>query len=151
MGVAVIPVSEVCDDVGCTDRTFVCHKCREYKADVVERFVVPQLSAPTIVDPAYYTPLPPEAVTLGYRTHLCDACSQEMWHSTQKMSSGEMLAYMGTDARRWAQAFGERFTVSSRAADATAHDLIGVMVGWFANAIEAGRDAGAKQGVSDDT
>jgi hypothetical protein len=141
----VIPVSEMCYDVGCTDRTFVCHKCREYKADVVERFVVPQLSAPTIVDPAYYTPLPPEAVTLGYRTHLCDACSQEMWHSTRKMFSGEMLAYVGTDAQRWAQAFVERFAVTGRYETTNDNDPIGLMIGWFANAIEAGRAAGREQ------
>lgn len=134
------PVSEMCDQVGCGDEGLVCHQCRETKPDVVERFVVNNMSAARNPD-------------AGYRTHLCRRCDGELWLSTRNMASVEMLTYMGTDAQRWAQAFVERFAVADRydTNDNDLNDPIGLMIGWFANAIEAGRDAGARRGVSDDT
>jgi hypothetical protein len=132
----------MCDQVGCGDGGFVCHQCRECKPDVVERFVVNNASAV----------LHPDAEpTSGYRTHLCSRCDGELWLSTRNMSEAEMLAYVGTDAQRWAQAFVERFAVAGRYESTNDNDPIGLMIGWFANAIEVGRDAGAKRSVSDDT
>ncbi len=46
----------------------------------------------------------------------------------------DLLAKMGTDAAIWAAAYEERFP------DKTPD--WGTLVGWFANAIEAGRTAG---------
>ena len=45
-----------------------------------------------------------------------------------------LLAKMGTDAARWANEYEARFP--DRTPD------WGTLVGWFANAIEAGRSAG---------
>jgi len=54
------------------------------------------------------------------------------------MTDGELLAEMGTDAQKWAQEFIRRFGGRERCAFIDE----GLMIGWFANAIEAGRDAG---------
>lgn len=56
---------------------------------------------------------------------------------TKNMSGGELLAHMGTDASKWTDEF------MRVQADPTAGPQDwGAMVGWFANAIEAGRTAG---------
>ena len=48
----------------------------------------------------------------------------------EELTDGGLLGYMGTDAQRWAQEF------------CAMHDGDeGLMIGWFANAIEAGRSA----------
>ena len=55
------------------------------------------------------------------------------------MSDTDLLAKMGTDAAVWATEYEQRFP------DGTPD--WGTLVGWFANAIEAGRSAG----VTEDT
>lgn len=47
--------------------------------------------------------------------------------------SVDLLAYMGTNGQRWAERF-----VAMHGGD------VGLMLAWFANAIEAGRDAGSR-------
>jgi hypothetical protein len=47
-----------------------------------------------------------------------------------------------TDAAVWAQRFCERFSIYTD--QGVVDDKWGLMVGWFANAIEVGRDAGAR-------
>lgn len=56
-----------------------------------------------------------------------EACSE----LTKERSDGERLAYMGTDATRWVEEFTKLHGGDE-----------GLMLGWFANAIEAGRTAG---------
>tara|TARA_Y100000296_G_scaffold49760_1_gene57017 strand:- start:2949 stop:3125 length:177 start_codon:yes stop_codon:yes gene_type:complete len=48
------------------------------------------------------------------------------------MNDADLLSAMGTDAQTWAQEFCARFPGNDE----------GTMLGWFANAIEAGRNAG---------
>lgn len=55
------------------------------------------------------------------------------------MSDGELLAWMGSDGRRWAIAFD---VAASRGAPADEDERVEWLVGWFANAIEAGRSKG---------
>ena len=52
-----------------------------------------------------------------------------------KLSAGEFLQKVGMDARKWAEAF---IQVSPPIDE-------GTMIGWFANAIEAGRDHGDRE------
>lgn len=59
-------------------------------------------------------------------------------------TAAAFLAWAGTNARRWAADFMRRF---SRLIMPGALDD-GTMIGWFANAIEAGRSAGYAEGVS---
>lgn len=47
-----------------------------------------------------------------------------------------ILSHMGVDAMKWAEQFCARFGT-----DVTDE---GLMLGWFANAIESGRNAGQK-------
>ena len=49
------------------------------------------------------------------------------------MNAGEMLAAMGTDAQKWAEAFCQIKERTSFKIDEA------LMTGWFANAIEAAR------------
>ena len=59
------------------------------------------------------------------------------------MTAGQMKQWLGTDAARWARAFADierRGTL--RPEDA---DRVGWLIGWFANAIETGRDEGRKE------
>ena len=58
----------------------------------------------------------------------------------EPMSDGERLAYMGTDAARWTDQFLGTLRWSP---DGTAALDWGHVLGWFANAIEAGRAAAA--------
>jgi hypothetical protein len=52
------------------------------------------------------------------------------------MTDGELLAYMGTDAAKWADEF-------CKVARDHGHNLDeGWVLGWFANAIETARDIG---------
>jgi hypothetical protein len=51
------------------------------------------------------------------------------------MNDGELLKYMGTDGRKWAEEFCKIARDKGHVLDE------GWMIGWFANAIEAGRDA----------
>ena len=53
------------------------------------------------------------------------------------MKDNDLLAHMGTDAEKWAASFCEKFPEVDQ----------GLMLGWFANAIEAGRTAGWNAGV----
>ena len=57
----------------------------------------------------------------------------------KNMSDGEFAKEVGTDARKWAEAFMQIFPD-------TGLDE-GIMIGWFANAIENGRDAGLAQQI----
>ena len=52
------------------------------------------------------------------------------------MSNAQLLAIMGTDATKWTNEFLVRFPEGT-------NDW-GTLMGWFANAIEAGRSAGIK-------
>lgn len=56
------------------------------------------------------------------------------------MTDGQLLAYLGTDVRRWAEVFVQRV----RDMPGLALDE-GAMIGWFANAIETGRTAGRQE------
>lgn len=62
--------------------------------------------------------------------------------------SAALLAAMGTDGREWAREFCKRFRVQQPtpygggAQVMGDDDAEGLMIGWFANAIEAGRSAG---------
>jgi hypothetical protein len=49
-----------------------------------------------------------------------------------------------TDAHEWARAFCQRFATVSRGSEADPDDDEGLMISWFANAIETGRLAGCK-------
>lgn len=51
------------------------------------------------------------------------------------MTDSELLDYMGTDAIRWAEKFEE-----FRKEDPEKVLELGTMIGWFANAIQAGYD-----------
>ena len=51
-------------------------------------------------------------------------------------TDGDMLARLGTDGREWAREFCQRFSNTAVVFDEQ------LMLGWFANAIEAGRSAG---------
>lgn len=48
-----------------------------------------------------------------------------------------------TNARVWAQEFCDQFRVAREEGD-WVEDAEGLMIGWFANAIEIGRDAGTR-------
>lgn len=61
------------------------------------------------------------------------------------MTDAELLTYMGTDAQKWSEKFLEVIDPMSIDIDEA------LMIGWFANAIEAGRAAGRKQGHDDAT
>lgn len=50
------------------------------------------------------------------------------------MNDGELLTYMGVDGQRWAEKFCEMHGGD-----------IGLMLGWFANAIEAGKQAAREE------
>jgi hypothetical protein len=54
-------------------------------------------------------------------------------------TAGEILTYMGTDAAKWTDEF-----MRVQADPKSGPSDWGAMVGWFANAIEAGRSAGMK-------
>lgn len=55
----------------------------------------------------------------------------------------KLMEYMGTDARRWGTAFMIKVRNAGLPAGAVWTDE-GIMHSWFANAIEAGRDAGSR-------
>lgn len=59
------------------------------------------------------------------------------------MTDAEQLAYMGVDAQKWAQ---EWCKVAVDLGN-QGHEVVdeGWMIGWFANAIEAGRAAGKSE------
>lgn len=50
-----------------------------------------------------------------------------------------------TNARAWAQEFCDRFRVALEGDGAWIDDPEGLMIGWFANAIETGRDHEARE------
>jgi hypothetical protein len=59
------------------------------------------------------------------------------------MTAGDMTTWLGTDAARWARAFADlELRGSLRPED---NDRVGWLIGWFANAIETGRDAGRRE------
>lgn len=62
------------------------------------------------------------------------------------MSDPTHKLHATTDARVWADEFCNLFTVIPRSDEQTPfesdNDELGLMIGWFANAIEVGRDAG---------
>jgi dimeric dUTPase (all-alpha-NTP-PPase superfamily) len=49
------------------------------------------------------------------------------------MTDTDLLTWMGTDARRWASAYHEKFGGDE-----------GTLISWFANAVEAGRNANTR-------
>lgn len=55
--------------------------------------------------------------------------------SANALSDAELLAYLGTDAQRWAHSCIDHAHNTDKADE-------GFLIGWFANAIEAGRAAG---------
>ncbi|MBO0863448.1 MAG: hypothetical protein J2P16_00040 [Mycobacterium sp.] len=57
-----------------------------------------------------------------------------------QLTAGELLAWLGTDAERWADAFLDAEHGRLGADD----DRRGWLIGWFANAIEAGRAAAGR-------
>lgn len=57
----------------------------------------------------------------------------------REMDGGEALAYLGTDASRWADEFLFRWKVDAHGTPGTLDP--GAVLGWFANAIQAGYDA----------
>lgn len=63
----------------------------------------------------------------------------------------DFLEKMGTDAAQWAEAFcrlQHDRTVKGDAPDTDEQNTnVGVMIGWFANAIMAGYDRGYNRGV----
>lgn len=68
----------------------------------------------------------------------------------------ELLAYLGTDAVRWAQEWtktarhiSERYGMRSIIQPVDEYPRLGWMIGWFANAIEAGRSAGHAKAQQD--
>lgn len=54
-------------------------------------------------------------------------------------SAGQLLARLGTDGQAWAREFLRRFDGEPVGGDRVDE---GLMIGWFANAIETGRSAG---------
>jgi hypothetical protein len=61
------------------------------------------------------------------------------------MNDVEMLAQMGTDAQKWAQEWCRIADEISIGKDKRTLMDEGWMIGWFANAIEAGRMAGRER------
>jgi hypothetical protein len=59
------------------------------------------------------------------------------------MDDLELLGRMGTDAQKWAVECTGNFPPEWRADPMTWGGLVEFLTTWFANAIEAGRDAGA--------
>ena len=55
------------------------------------------------------------------------------------MTDGEFLAEVGTDAEKWATYFLDKFVVRDYPEPSGEFDEMGLMIGWFANAIEAGK------------
>ena len=51
------------------------------------------------------------------------------------MTDSDLLLIMGTDGSKWAKEFTKKFPDVDE----------GLMLGWFCNAIEAGREAGYKK------
>lgn len=64
-------------------------------------------------------------------------------------SAGEQLAYMGTDGAVWAAELCRIMGVESGAVVPSAEEFKGMMLTWFANAIEAGRSAGYSSGKAE--
>ena len=66
---------------------------------------------------------------------------QLQWNTSQidkqEQDDSDLLNIMGIDASKWAEEFCKRF----------GNDIIdeGLMLGWFANAIEAGRAAARRE------
>lgn len=58
--------------------------------------------------------------------------------------SAKMLDRMGIDAQKWAAEF-MRIAQAGDLIDTRGDDTEGWMIGWFANAIEAGRSAGRRE------
>lgn len=53
-----------------------------------------------------------------------------------------LILHSTTDARVWAREFCRRFAVCADASEPVVDDQEGLMIAWFANAIETGRAAG---------
>lgn len=66
--------------------------------------------------------------------------------SDRTETDGEFLARVGADGQKWANEFlgrcGDRITEDT----SPGSDFNHITMGWFANAIEAGRTAGYSQG-----
>jgi hypothetical protein len=62
----------------------------------------------------------------------------------EEVSGGKLLEIMGTDAMLWATEFDKRFTVTGGATD---DDTVGLMLGWFANALGVGFEQGRQYGL----
>ena len=65
-------------------------------------------------------------------------------------TSGEMLDHMGTDAVRWAEEFCRLFEVHRRwgkTAFSPVDDQVGLMITWFANALQAGYTSAAHKDI----
>ena len=58
------------------------------------------------------------------------------------MDDPRLLTYMGVDAEKWARIFCRKFGSDDIEPDNLIDESL--MLGWFANAIEAGRSAGIK-------
>lgn len=76
-----------------------------------------------------------EAQKCGLPDHIIECTRDTSWHKPAPESDGDMLARIGTDGQKWAWEFLSR--------DFDPDDIDeGLLTGWFANAIEAGRTAG---------
>jgi hypothetical protein len=65
-------------------------------------------------------------------------------YGTGVLAGGGPL-HESTDAQRWAITFAALFSVKLANGLPAGDDTQGLMLGWFANAIEAGRSAGLRQ------
>ena len=61
---------------------------------------------------------------------------------TGQMTDAELTAFMGTDAVAWAEEFLSRNPKISAVTWPPDDEMLGNLIAWFANAIEAGREAG---------
>lgn len=61
----------------------------------------------------------------------------------RKMDAGQMLAWLNVDAVRWTRAFVEILNKMPEEMDVD--EFTGNVIGWFANAIEAGRMCGHRE------
>lgn len=78
----------------------------------------------------------------------------ESYKPPEDETAGQHLARLGTDGWTWMQDFAYRFPGSIAGMNMGRRADAGTMLGWFANAIEAGRTAGCAQGcaaVTDET
>lgn len=87
-------------------------------------------------EPTHWMPVPGEPGVRTSPVRERDECQHVRFNEAdyRAMSAPDMLAAVGTDAVKWTDAFLQTFPAGC--------DDWATIVGWFANAIEAGRQAG---------